>query len=718
MDQTRVTSGYDVEVAMGGRYLQYLLLLAVETGQFPLEATFTPSGGGDPIRVQVLVPPSLDRTYTPDADAPQAPAAPANDAFAVEVLPTHPLGADVKVTVWVRLTSGAQTADLNMNMYIGISLATTPDTDGIGLGSMTLTLELLDIDGILVNAAESHDPPLPKAELLARLQPLINRDLPMTDLGTGGRIGAINMRKLPADAERTAALGLYINLVLRAGPQEDNVRGPRGDLTLAQNILEPGADVTFATRASIYGDFAADAYHRMARRSGSGYDHPVMKKNEKLFDVVEIKARPVENDNHESINQLHVSVEGEYQLDYLPDPNFTVHIYVYEDLDADGIMSWDSGADVQASILADILLGVIALATVPLLGPYSTLVFAALEAAKYVTEKAIAEFVVEEKTDKKVDAALLDIAPNRFTIVRRRWDPFFTTNHQMGLRPGTVAINAQGLALWGTAALTRAPEAAKSIIIREAVRDADGNATHLIYRVQGLEGSEYLTAVAPGAHRGPFTQPDPTNQPQLFQLAVDDAIPRVVAHELDGSEAYEVQGIEFRGGEVINMLVISSREINEQRNRLLDEVRATAQAAAEAEDSIIRQEVLDAFDAQGIIPTSEQVEAEVAARKQAIVDTAVAAYEAGSLADDLAAAIAPLLRFELSPDQFGRLQTAGLLKIAKYDLVEIGAEERYYYRDHYVRAEEPTKAARLADNLHSKPRYKNTPSGRVFLQAA
>ena len=26
MDQTRVTSGYDVEVAMGGRYLQYLLL--------------------------------------------------------------------------------------------------------------------------------------------------------------------------------------------------------------------------------------------------------------------------------------------------------------------------------------------------------------------------------------------------------------------------------------------------------------------------------------------------------------------------------------------------------------------------------------------------------------------------------------------------------------------------------------------------------------------
>jgi hypothetical protein len=709
MDQTRVTSGYDVEVAMGGRYLQYLLLLAVETGQFPLKATFTPSGGGDAIQAEVLVPPSLDRTYTTDLDAPQPPTAPADDAFAVEVLPTHPLGADVKVTVWIHLTRGAQMADLNMNMYIGVVLVTAPDTDGIGLGSMTLKLELLDIDGALVSIAESNDPPLPKAELLARLQPLINRDLSMNDLGTGGRIGAIHMKKLPADAEREAALGLYINLVLRAGPQEDNVLGPRGDLTLGRNILEPGADITFGTRPSIYGDFANDAYHRMARRQGSGYDHPVMKKDEKLFDVVEIKARTVEN-----ADQLHVSVEGEYEINNLPDPNFTVHIYVYESVDADGIMSWDSGADVQASILADILLGVIALATVPLFGPYSVLVFAALEAGKYITQKAIAEWVVEERTDKKVDAALLDVAPNRFTIVRRRWDPFFTTNHQMGLRPGATLINPQGLALWGTAALTRATEPAKSIVIREAVRDTDGNATHLIYRVEGLEGSEYLTAAAPGVHRGPFTQPDPSNQPQLFQLAVGDAVARIAAHELDGSETYEVQAIEFRGGEVVNLLVISTREINEQRNRLIGEVRATAEAAAESEDSIIRSEVLDEFDAQGIIPTSEQVEAAVAARKQEIVDTAVAAYESGSLADDLTAAIAPLLRFELSPDQFGRLQEKGVLKIAKYELVEIGTEDRFYYRDRYVRAEEPTVAARLADNLHSKPRYRNTPTGRVF----
>lgn len=708
MDQTRVTSGYDVEVAMGGRYLQYLLLMAVETGEFPIEETFTPDGGGNPIRVQVLVPPIIDRTYLLDENAPQPSEAPVDEAFAVEILPTHALGADLKVSVWLSLTRGTQTAVAFIDLFVGIGLDTTPDTDGIGLGAMALKLELLEIGGPLVSIAESNS--LPAAELLARLQPLINRDISMNDLGSGGRIGEIHMKKLAADAENEAALGLYLNLVLRTGPQEDNVLGSRGDQTLAQNILEAGADITFASRASLYSDFAADAYHRMARRSGSGYHHPVMKKDEKLFDVVEIEARPVLTGN----NQLKVSVEGEIEINNVPDPNFTVHIYIYEALDADGIMSWTSGADVEASILADILIGVIALATVPFLGPYSVLVFAALETAKYITQEAIAEWIVEEKTDKKVDTALLDVVPNRFTILRRRWDPFFTTNHQIGLRPGAVLINTQGLALWGTAALTRATEPAKSIVIREAVRDADGNATDLIYRVEGLEGSEYLKAIAPGMHRGPFIQPDEVAEPQLFQLAVDDASARVAAQELDGSEIYEVQAIEFVSGEVVNLLVISSREIKEQRNRLIGEVRATAEAAAEAEDSIIRGEVLDEFDAQGIIPTDEQVEADVAARKQVIVDTAVSTYESTSLVDDLAAAVAPLVRFELSPDQMGRLQTKGLLKIAKYDLVEIGTEEQYYYRDHYVRAEETTPALRLADNLHSQPRYRNTPTGRQF----
>jgi hypothetical protein len=453
MDQTRVTSGYDVEVAMGSRYLQYLLLLALETGELPTGDTFTPAAGGDPIKVELMVPKDFEpdpnsniakgRTYRLDDGAPEPPRWSNNDPFKVEVLPAQ--AADVKVTLFLQLTRGAEVRQADIGLYIGITIDSEPDTDGIGLGSITLKLELLDIDGTVVDyAANVLTPPVPKSELLAKLQPVINRDLSMTDLGTGGRIALIHFKKLAKDGPHEAALGLYINLILRAGPQEDNVLGRRGQLTLAQNILEPGADVTFATRASIYGDFAADAYHRMARRKGSGYHHPVMKKEVKLFDVVDIDAGPVQN----GTQQLKVTVEGEYELNNLPDPNFKVYIFVFEAVDADGIMSWTSDADVQAPVLVDIIIGVIALATVPLFGPYSLLVFIGLEAGKYVTEKLIAEYVVEDITDKKVDAALLDVAPNRFTIVSRRWDPFFTTKHQLGLRPGATLITLQGLALW------------------------------------------------------------------------------------------------------------------------------------------------------------------------------------------------------------------------------------------------------------------------------
>lgn len=54
MDQPRVTSGYDVEVAIGGRYLQYLLLLAVENGQLPTQAIFTHPVNGDVILDRLL----------------------------------------------------------------------------------------------------------------------------------------------------------------------------------------------------------------------------------------------------------------------------------------------------------------------------------------------------------------------------------------------------------------------------------------------------------------------------------------------------------------------------------------------------------------------------------------------------------------------------------------------------------------------------------------
>ena len=42
-------------------------------------------------------------------------------------------------------------------------------------------------------------------------------------------------------------------------------------------------------------------------------------------------------------------------------------------------------------------------------------------------------------------------------------------------------------------------------------------------------------------------------------------------------------------------------------------------------------------------------------------------------------------------------------------------QRRYYYRDRYVRKEEPTVAKRLADNLVNRPKFRTAHDGTIEL---
>ena len=39
--------------------------------------------------------------------------------------------------------------------------------------------------------------------------------------------------------------------------------------------------------------------------------------------------------------------------------------------------------------------------------------------------------MIEDKAEKRLDSTLLDVAPNRFTLLSNRWDPFYETDHQV-----------------------------------------------------------------------------------------------------------------------------------------------------------------------------------------------------------------------------------------------------------------------------------------------
>jgi hypothetical protein len=714
MDQALVQSGFDAEVALGPRYLQYLMLLAVDTGIIQAETTI----GEPPVRVIVQLPDDVDRTYQLDPLAPPGEVSKQGDAFAVEVLLGHPSGADLRVNLRLHLlrqSDGMEASGVTLVLFVRLGLRTERDADGVGLASVALHIELVDVDGGVVPIAATQG--VTKDDLLAALKAAVDRTVDLGGVGEGAQLQEIGLRKLAADGTAPAALGLYLNLKLRDGPQPDRFLAPRGDMTLARNILPADADIAFAAPRRLYKDFANDAFFRRAVPSGSGFDFPIRRDGKRIGKITEISAGP-----DSVINQLDITVHAEYDIDILPDPGFVIEIGLRSSVDGEGVMKFGSVGEVKAGVFSDVLFGVISAALIPVIGFWSVAVFSGLELALVEAENIIGRLVVDELVEKRVDATLLDIAPTRLTILRRRWDPFYATHHQIGLRPGGMLFTDDGVALWGRPVLTRATDLVRTAVIREAERDGEGAPLGLRYRVDDIVPfRDQLALLAPGADREAFEPIDLEGDPGLFQIGVGDAIDRLERRHLVGAVPYLVEAKKPSQNTIRTFLVISEREADQQRDRLVEERTAalTEQITRDHEPEI-RDQVNAEFKAQGMIPTPEQVEAEVAERLEVRIDAAVNDYVTNALARDLKAALRPLLRFELAPTDFGRLQDQGILILRSpvaedLDLVHRRKTDRFYYRDHYVRAEETTLARREADNLRNLPQYRSTPAGPDFV---
>jgi hypothetical protein len=717
VDQTRVQSGFDAEVMLGERYLQYLLLLAVDVGLIPVEFTFEQPGQPQNglFHARLVVPDDLDRTYAPDPAAP-LPEPGRSDAFSVEILFGHPLGADLKVKVLAHTTRAEDNFDLvlTVELFVKIGLQKTADSSGVGLAAASISIELVEVIG-------------PAPDLLARFKPTVDRTLDLTGVGSGGRLQDIALRKFAADGESPAALGVYLNLRLRSGPQADTFLLARGDVSLAKNLLPADADMVFATRADFYGSMAADAKFRRAVPSGSGFSFPLKFKhrNGTLISVIVeplAENRPAGSGPNEPLvfkNQLRTRIKAEVEVDNWFDPDMTLIIDISAGLDADGVMTWNSSSTVHdSSLIHDILLAGIAAAFIPLTGPLGALVIlTGLEIGKQIAEALLSDYYLDDRVEKRLDATLLDIAPNRLTIVRRRWDPLYETQHQIGLRAGGTLITDQGLAFWGRAVLTRATRPVSDVVIRDSVRDIDEAPSALVYRVQDIASvREQLSALTPAQDRRTWIEPDPINDPTSVLVTVEEALGRINDSRLLGAHPYLVKGVEMDGSTIKNLLVISERESNEQKNRLLDEKTVAVSATITAnQEAAVRAQVLADFAASGVIPTQQEIDAAVTSALQVLIDADVAAYVDGALTADLDAALLPLLRLQMAPTHFGELQSKGVLTIKDFDLIHLTASNRFYYRDHFDGRVEKTLAQRQADNLPHRPRYRSTANGPQFI---
>jgi hypothetical protein len=594
-----------------------------------------------------------------------------------------------------------------LDLFVKIGLHKEPDPQGHGLATAKLNIELV---AVKIGAASNDD-------YLNRLKPLVDQTLDLGQLGTGGRVDDIALRKLAGANGQPAALGIYVNLMLRSGPASDHFLPARGNVLLAQNILPAGEDLAFATRKDLYDALAADAWYRRAVPSGSDYSYPLHFK-ERDGTLLSITIAPTTM--QEGANRLRIKTKAEIEVNNLPNPDVTLLIDIYGGVDSEGVMTWGSSSTAyQSGLLYDVvevLLGGVVAAIVPVVGPVGALLIL------HYTEEMIADAQIGDKVEKRLDATLLDIAPNRLTLLRKRWDPFYETQHQIGLRPGGTLITADGIALWGRAVLTLTTKPVYDAVIRDTEHVGDEAPTALRYRVHDIDNYPELDPdnkkfKAPAANRQPFARHvDPAGETNLVQITVADAIARVAQDRLVGAIPYTVEAIESPGRPANKLLVISRREYDEERNRLIDEhTNAVTPQIWTDHEAAVRMQVLADFAALGLFPTSEEIEAAVAAGIQPFIKANVDAYLLGALPSDLYAALLPLLRLELAQTHFGKLQQDGVLIIKFFDLVHVPARGTYYYRDHYVASLENTPAKQLADNLHSKPRYRSTPDGPVFL---
>lgn len=701
LDQQLVRSGFDVEILLGEGQLGHVILALIDAGT--ILTTF--AIGDPPKHVQLRGPSTIDRTYEPFADAAlPRPVGPALHPCEVELL--FGQAADVRVHIVAdisELTAPLLLDAVEVDLFIALALQTDRDPAG-ALTSARLDVALLDfaseLDGSLAQLG------VDKATILATLQAAVNRQVDLGGVGAFKRIQDLAFRKLDADGDHPRALGLYVNLRLQDGPEPDSLVSARGSLDDARNFLPAGSDAAMASRAGLYGALANDAFQRFAELDASGHaSYPwhkslYNKKSKVIGKIKGVSAAPIPN-----THTLRIDVTVEYEIDNFFDPDAHLILELTPITNDQGVLAWHVDADFHASVLLE-LIGFLALASLFTgVGAIVGLSLGAAIAGGLITGALVdklGHFVVDEvyggRVEAKVNAGLPDVVSARVEVAQRRWDPLYTTHHQVAMRPDGILVTGDGVALWGRAVLDKQVVALADAVIRDKLVQSPDPPTALRYRVADASDVRAdFTAVAPGTDRRDFTQHDPVGEPTLFQLTIAQVVARLVEQRIVPDLAYLARRVDIRQHQAHGILTISNREYNEQRDDLIGRFEGFVGAALDRAQGDSAQLAAE-LAAQGVTLAPDQLEQVLGGAVQPAID----AFIAGPLGARLEAALVPLLRFDLPPENLAALQQQGILHLLDLELITRRDGVRYY-RDHPDFYE--------PDNLLALPHYHQTPDG-------
>jgi hypothetical protein len=711
-DRTLVTSGFDVEVLISEDYFTYLLLAQVEAGILPLQTTFVDPGSGHAIEITIHPPSDYVRRYPPHPDA--------------------PLPQDVSGSLGVRLLAEGDVAFLFLLAWVTVTDTTAGTSQGPAPAGMNFDLELepgrvseegfesghvlklafVGFDG--TTAAILGEAGIDVAAVEDAVRGLLPSNTPL-GVAQGQQVHQIRLRKFVSGDQRS--LGLYVNLALKSDP-ETYVEA-RGDVADAQDFRPLGAPMAFATSPGLFALLGPDAKARQAElnKDGDGYRFPLREDpldpdSDEIGRIkgISVGAEIVPGNPQATTGRLLVDVHGEY-TDAPGDPDFHLQLFFNPKADNEGLVTWDLDVDVDLGLLATLLLIAVGIGLTLLFGPGlgwgSTLLIGSVlgvAVLKGLIAEPLAARIVSDRLDSETQASFLDVLPFQLPGARRRWDPFYTTEHLVvALVDERVVVDRDGIAFVAAhLALDKKPVPVDHVVIRDEER-RNGSVSALRYRVSDFNRiTADLEALAPGTDRLDYARSDPAGEPTLVSLTPDQLAERIPEKKLLAPLTYTAERIHLVEGQIEHILALSSREPGELSDAIIRDFRARMRAfiVAEFGDAIREQVTQQLEEDLGMPPTQEQITDAFNAHVNLVIDGLIPGFKSQLLPGLLRAAVARTLRFDLRPEELIAQQQAGVLVLDGVEIIvrhNANGTVTPYYRDH------PDADPR--DNLLAKRHY-------------
>ncbi|MFN8286021.1 MAG: hypothetical protein U0V74_04670 [Chitinophagales bacterium] len=621
-----VTSGFDIELLLSEEYLKCILLSLYESETIPHFVPLKVFNEGQPTEVElsafIIPPPDLatkrlyevNPAFNPNPFGVNMGHPSVENAFSVEILSGGEV-ASVRLKASVcMLLDGSPFEPMEVDLFADIFLSST-EANGFQQ-NVLLNVEITDFESDVLEdfirglGSEEYD----RQFILDQLRANISQHIDLGIVGKDKSVHRIEMKVFEGTVETPAAIGIYLNLKLQNGPEENSFLPDRGNIDDVQNFLPLQHNIAFALPGAIYERLGPDLKFRKGIQTSvcpPKFKYPDLFKGFILRDMSIGPEIITSSAGTYETNKLKILVSTEKEVDGFFDPDIDV-IVTLKPVINDGIVSWEVDADVSGLIISLTMLLSMLLATgiTFIFGP-AAWVYLVVNASLLALETggliAFNELYVDGKADETVrDTNVLETIPHHLTISSKRWDPLYNTLHQLVASVVQMEIKSQGIFMLGKEIRLGVDfQPATDAEARSVTKDADNKITALQYILPGVESLDSFEVETATANREPYLNIyQPTGMSTYFvDVSVAQIEGRLQKKKIVTAIPYVAYKVAMDGGQIDKLLLVSSQELNSYYSIIFRQLKLVIESGHEDE---LTEEAINRLAAGGCDSTDEK----------------------------------------------------------------------------------------------------------------